>query len=100
VPPLDVPAWLIAAGVVNWLFGLAIIILLWRPAANRYYEAVSLSRRRPAYTPYTPYAAPGYGAPGFAPPGYAPPGSRQWQPYGQAPPDPHDPQAPPRPPLA
>jgi hypothetical protein len=97
VPPLDVPAWLIAAGVVNWLFGLAIIILLWQPAANRYYEAVSLSRRRPAYPPY---AAPGYGAPGFAPPRYAPPGSPHWQPHGQAPPDPHDPQAPPRPPLA
>jgi hypothetical protein len=97
VPPLDVPAWLIAAGVVNWLFGLAIIILLWQPAANRYYEAVSLSRRRPVNTPY---AAPGYGAPGYARPGYAPPGSPHWQPHGQAPPDPHDPQAPPRPPLA
>ena len=97
VPPLDVPAWLIAAGVVNWLFGLAIIILLWQPAANRYYEAVSLSRRRPVNTPY---AASGYGAPGFAPPGYAPPGSPHWQPHGQAPPDPHDPQAPQRPPLA
>ena len=47
VPPLDTPAWLIAAGAVNWLLGLAIIILLWRPAASRYYEAVSLSRRRP-----------------------------------------------------
>jgi hypothetical protein len=97
VPPLDVPAWLIAAGVVNWLFGLAIIILLWQPAASRYYEAVSLSRRRPVNTPY---AAPGDGAPGFAPPGYAPPGSPHWQPHGQAPPDPQDPQAPPRPPLA
>ena len=82
VPPLDIPAWLIAAGVVNWLLGLAIIILLWQPAANRYYEAVSLSRRRPAYPPY---AAPGYGAPGYAPPGYAPPGSPQWQPHGQPP---------------
>jgi hypothetical protein len=97
VPPLDIPAWLIAAGVINWLLGLAIIILLWQPAANRYYEAVSLSRRRPVNAPY---AAPGYGAPGFAPPGYAPPGSPHWQPHGQAPPDPHDPQAPQRPPLA
>jgi hypothetical protein len=97
VPPLDVPAWLIAAGVVNWLLGLAIIILLWQPAASRYYEAVSLSRRRPTYPPY---AAPGYGAPGYAPPGYAQPGSPQWQSYGQAPPDPQDPQAPPRPPQA
>jgi len=112
VPPLDVPAWLIAAGVVNWLLGLAIIILLWQRAASRYYEAVSLSRRRPAFTPY---AAPGYGAPGYAPPGYAPPGytspgytspgcappgSPQWQPYGQPPAAPQDPQAPPRPPLA
>ncbi len=54
VPPLDIPAWLIAAGVINWLLGLAIIILLWQPAASRYYEAVSLSRRRPAY-PRTPH---------------------------------------------
>jgi hypothetical protein len=112
VPPLAIPAWLIAAAVVSWLLGLAIIILLWQRAASRYYEAVSLSRRRPAFTPY---AAPGYGAPGYAPPGYAPPGytspgytspgcappgSPQWQPYGQPPPDPQDPQAPPRPPLA
>ena len=87
VPPLDVPAWLIAAGVVNWLLGLAIIILLWRPAASRYYEAVSLSRRRSAYPPY---AAPGYAH--LPQPGYAPPGSPQWQPYGQPPADPQDPQ--------
>jgi hypothetical protein len=92
VPPLAIPAWLIAGGVVNWLLGLAIIILLWQRAASRYYEAVSLSRRRPAFTPY---AAPGYGAPGWAPPG-----SPQWQPYGQPPAAPQDPQAPPRPPLA
>jgi hypothetical protein len=91
VPPLAFPAWLIAGGVVNWLLGLAIIILLWQGAASRYYEAVTLSRRGPVYTPY---AAPGYGAPG-----YAPPGSPQWQPYGQPPAAPHDPQAP-RPPLA
>ncbi len=97
MPPLAIPAWLIAAGVVNWLLGLAIIILLWQRAASGYYDAVSLSRRRPAFTPY---AAPGYGAPGYAPPGYAPPGSPQWQPYGQPPAAPHDPQAPPRPPLA
>jgi hypothetical protein len=100
VPPLDIPAWLIAAGVINWLLGLAIIILLWQPAANRYYEAVSLSRRRPAYPPY---AAPGYAAPGYPQPGYAPPGSPQWQPHGQPPPDPQDPQDPqalPRPPQA
>jgi len=89
VPPLAIPAWLIAVGVANWLLGLAIIILLWRGAASRYYEAVSLSRRRPVYTPY---AAPGYGAPGYAPPGYA-----QWQPNGQPP---AAPQAPPGPPLA
>lgn len=92
VPPVPVPAWLIAAGVVNWLLGLAIIILLWQRAASGYYDAVSLSRRRPVYTPY---AAPGYGVPG-----YAPPGSPQWQPYGQPPAAPQDPQAPPRPPLA
>jgi hypothetical protein len=92
VPPLAIPAWLIAAGVVNWLLGLAIIILLWQGAASRYYEAVSLSRRRPAYTPYA--------APGYAAPGYAPPGSPQWHPYGQPPAAPQDPQAPPRPPLA
>jgi len=92
VPPLAVPAWLIAAGMVNWLLGLAIIILLWQRDASRYYDAVSLSRRRPAYPPY---AVPGYGAPG-----YAPPGSSQWQPYGQPPAAPQDPQAPPRPPLA
>lgn len=97
VPPLSIPAWLIAGGVVNWLLGLAIIILLWQRAASRYYEAVSLSRRRPVYTPY---AAPGYGAPGYAPPGYAPPGPPQWQPYGQPPAAPQDPQAPPGPPLA
>ena len=97
VPPLAIPAWLIAGGVVNWLLGLAIIILLWQRAASQYYDAVSLFRRRPAYTPY---AAPGYGAPGYAPPGYAPPGSPQWQPYGQPPAAPQDPQAPPRPPLA
>ena len=95
VPPLAIPAWLIAGGVVNWLLGLAIIILLWQRAASQYYEAVTLSRRRPAYTPYTPYAAPGYGAPG-----YAQPGSPQWQPYGQPPAAPQDPQDPPRPPLA
>jgi hypothetical protein len=108
VPPLAIPAWLIAVGVVNWLLGLAIIILLWQRAASWYYEAVTLSRRRPAYAPYAPYApyaAPGYGAPGYAPPGYAPPGyappgSPQWQPYGQPPAAPQDPQAPPRPPLA
>jgi len=96
VPPLDLPAWLIAAGVVNWLLGLAIVILLWQRAASRYYEAVSPSRRGPGYAPY---AAPGYGAPGYAPPGYAP----HWQPYGRPPADPQDPQAqqaPPRPPLA
>lgn len=92
VPPLDIPAWLIAAGVVNWLLGLAIIVLLWQRAASRYYDAVSLSRRRPLYTPY---AAPGYGAPG-----HAPPGSPQWQPYGRPPADPQDPQTPPRPPQA
>ena len=92
VPPLAIPAWLIAAGVVNWLLGLVIIILLWQRAASQYYDAVSLFRRRPVYTPYV---APGYGAPG-----YAPPGSPQWQPYGQPPADPQDPQAPPRPPLA
>ena len=97
VPPLDIPAWLIAAGVVNWLLGLAIVILLWQRAASQYYDAVSLSRRRPMHTPY---AAPGYGAPGYPPPRYAPPGSPQWQPYGQPPADPQDPQAPPRPPLA
>ena len=96
VSPLAMPAWLIAAGVVNWLLGLAIIILLWQRDASRYYEAVSLSRRRPAYTPYAP---PGYGAPGYAPPWYAP-GSPQWQPYGQPPAAPQGPQAPPRPPLA
>jgi hypothetical protein len=95
VPPLAIPAWLIAAGVVSWLLGLAIVILLWQRAASRYYDAVSLSRRRPAYTPY---AAPGYAAPGYAPPGYAPPGSPQWQ--GQPPAAPQDPQAPPRPPVA
>jgi hypothetical protein len=96
VPPLDVPAWLFAAGVVNWLLGLAIVILLWQRAASRYYEAVSLSRRRPVYTPYAP---PGYGAPGYTAPGYAPPGSPQWQSYGQPPADPQapqDPQAPPQ----
>jgi hypothetical protein len=92
VPPLAIPAWLTAVGVVNWLLGLAIIILLWQRAASGYYEAVSLSRRRPAYTPYA--------APGYAPPGYAPPGSSQWPPYGQPPATPQDPQAPPRPPLA
>ena len=92
VPQVAVPAWLIAAGVVNWLLGLAIVILLWQRAASGYYDAVSLSRRRPVYTPY---AAPGYGGPG-----YAPPGSPQWQPYGQPPAAPQDPQAPPRPPLA
>jgi hypothetical protein len=97
VPPLAIPAWLIAGGVVNWLLGLAIIILLWQGAASRYYEAVSLSRRRPVYPSY---AAPGYAAPGYAAPGYAPPGSPQWQPYGQPPAAPQDPQAPPRPPLA
>jgi hypothetical protein len=95
----------IAGGVVNWLLGLAIIILLWQGAASRYYEAVSLSRRKPAYTPYAApgYGAPGYVPPGYVPPGYAPPGSPQWQPYGQppaAPQDPQDPQAPPGPPLA
>jgi len=92
VPPLAFPAWLIAGGAVNWLLGLAIIILLWQGAASRYYTAVSLSRRRPVYTPYA--------APGYAAPGYAPPGSPQWQPYGQPPAAPQDPQAPPRPPLA
>jgi hypothetical protein len=92
VPPLAIPAWLIAAGVVNWLLGLAVIILLWQGAASRYYEAVSLSRRGPAYAP---------AAPGYAPPGYAAPGSPQWQPpYRQPPAAPQDPQAPPRPPLA
>jgi hypothetical protein len=102
VPPLAFPAWLIAGGAVNWLLGLAIIILLWQGASSRYYEAVSLSRRRPAYTPYAApgYGAPGYGAPGYAAPGYAPPGSPQWQPYGQPPAGPQDPQAPPGPPLA
>jgi hypothetical protein len=85
LPPLDIPAWLIAGGVVYWLFGLAIIILLWQRGASRYYDAVSLSRRRPVYTPYAP---PGYG--------YAPPGSPQWQPNGQPPADPQDPQAPPQ----
>lgn len=97
VPPLAMPAWLIAGGVASWLLGLAVVILLWQGAASRYYEAVSLSRRRPVYTPY---AAPGYAPPGYASPGYAPPGSPQWQPYGQPPPAPQDPQAPPRPPLA
>jgi hypothetical protein len=92
VPPLAIPAWLIAGGVVSWLLGLAILILLWQGAVSRYYEAVSLSRRRPAYTPYA--------APGYAPPGYAPPGPSQWQPYGQPPAAPQDPQAPPRPPMA
>ena len=92
VPPLAIPAWLIAGGVVNCLLGLAIIILLWQAAASRYYEAVSLSRRRPVYIPYA--------TPGYAPPGYAPPGPPQWQPYGQPPAVPQDPQAPPRPPLA
>jgi hypothetical protein len=92
VPPLTVPAWLIAGGVVNWLLGLAIIILLWQSAASRYYEAVSLSRRSPVYTPYA--------APGYPPPGYASPGFPQWQPYGQPPAVPQDPQAPPGPPLA
>jgi len=95
VPPLAIPAWLIAAGVVVWLLGLAIVILLWQRAASRYYEAVSLSRRRPAYAPYTPYTVPGYGAPG-----YAPPGSPPWQPYGQPPAASQDPQAPQGPPLA
>jgi len=100
VPPLAIPAWLIAAGVVSWLLGLAIIILLWQGAASRYYEAVSLSRRRPV-TPYaTPGYAPGYAAPGYGAPGYAPPGYQQWQPYGQPPAAPPDPQAPPRPPQA
>jgi hypothetical protein len=96
VPPPAIPAWLIAAGVVSWLIGLAIIILLWQGAASRYYDAVTASRRRPAYTPY---GVPGYGAPGYAPPGYAPPGYPQWQPYGEPPAAPQDPQAPPRPPL-
>jgi hypothetical protein len=45
VPPLDFPAWLIAASVVNWLLGLAIIIVLWQRAPSRYYDAVSLSQR-------------------------------------------------------
>jgi len=94
VPSLAIPAWLIVVGVVNWLLGLAIIILLWQGAASRYYQAVSLSRRRPAHTPYAP---PGYAAPGYPPPGYAPPGPPQWQPYGQPPPAPQDPQAPPPP---
>ena len=85
VPPVAVPAWLIAAGVVNWLLGLAIIILLWQRAASGYYDAVSLSRRRPVYTPH---AAPGYGPPGYAP---------QWHHYGQPPAAPQDPQAPPPP---
>jgi hypothetical protein len=97
VPPLAIPAWLIAGGVVNWLLALVIIILLWQRAASRYYEAVSLSRRRPVYTPY---AAPGYGAPGYGALGYAPPGFPQWQPYGQPPAAPRDLQAPSRPPLA
>jgi hypothetical protein len=96
VPSLAVPAWLIAAGVVNWLLGLAIIILLWQRAAGQYFDAVSLSRRRPTYAPY---AAPGYGPPGYAPPGYAPPGTPQWQHYGQPPAAPQDPQDSPPPPL-
>ena len=107
MPPLAFPAWLIAGGAVNWLLGLAIIILLWQRAASRYYEAVSLSRRRPVYTPYAApgygiygYASPGYTAPGYTAPGYTAPGSPQWQPYGQPPAAPQDPQAPPRPPLA
>jgi hypothetical protein len=86
LPPLAMPAWVIAACAVNWLLGLAIVILLWQRAASQYYNAVSQSRRRPAYPPY---AAPGYGAPG-----YAPPGSPQWPPYGQPPAAPQDPQGP------
>jgi hypothetical protein len=102
VPPLAMPAWLIAGGVVNWLFGLAIIILLWQRAASRYYEAVSLSRRGPVYTPYAApgYWPPGYAQPGYTAPGYAQPGSPQWQPYDQPPAAPQDPQAPSGPPLA
>jgi len=108
VPRLDIPAGLTALGVVDWLLGLATIILLWQGAASRYYEAVSLSRRRPVYNPYAApgygapgYAAPGYGTPGgYAQPGYAPPGSPQWQSYGQPPAVPQDPQAPPGPPQA
>ena len=92
VPTVAVPAWLIAAGMVNWLLGLAIIILLWQRASSQYYDAVSLSRRQPVYPPY--------GAPGYGAPGYAPPGSPQWPPYGQPPAAPQDPQDPPRPPLA
>jgi hypothetical protein len=72
VPPPDIPSWVTAAGAVNWLLGLAIIILLWQRDSNRYYDAVSWSRRKPAYNPY---AAPGYGGPGYGGPGYGAPGS-------------------------
>jgi hypothetical protein len=77
---------LVIALVVGIISVLVWLWIAWKNRAGRNWARVP---------PYTPYAPPGY-----APPGYAPPGSSQWQPYGQPPAAPQDPQAPPRPPLA
>lgn len=68
--------------VVVWAIGLAVIVMIWRPEASQYYEAVKVHEAFGQGQPWPP--AGGYG-PGYGP-GYGSPQST----YGYAPPAPPD----------
>jgi hypothetical protein len=118
LPSITVPADLIVSGIVYWLVGLAVIILLWQRDSTQFFQARTAIRRLggpgggyPGYA-QPGYAQPGYGQPGYAQPGYGQPGYGQpgyaqpdygqpqpFRPYGQ-PPESAAPPAGPTPPPA
>jgi hypothetical protein len=85
IPSLSPPGWVIAAGLVYWAIGLAVIILIWQNSSNQFFRARQATRLGHARQYAQPgYAQPGYGQPGYGQPGYGQPAG-QWQPYGQPP---------------
>jgi hypothetical protein len=78
LPSITVPADLIASGIVYWLVGLAVIILLWQRDSTQFFRArTAIKRLGSPGGGYPGYAQPGYGQPGYGQPGYGQPG------YGQ-----------------
>jgi hypothetical protein len=78
LPSITMPADLIVSGIVYWLVGLAVIILLWQRDSTRFFQARTAMKRLGAPGGgYPGYAQPGYGQPGYGQPGYGQPG------YGQ-----------------
>jgi hypothetical protein len=99
LPSITVPADLVVSGIVYWLVGLAVIILLWQRDSTRFFQArTAMKRLGVPGGGYPNYAQPGYGQPGYGQPGYGQPGYGQpgyaqpeygqpqpFRPYGQPP---------------